>query len=105
MGLPVSTTYVCFAAVVATGWGDKIFSRGSSDLKLGRAIWVVVSWILGAIIASVAAACISLMVFRLGYLGLVMAFAINLFLRAYFKQRSDSHEVTYHHKKSKKGLV
>ena len=41
MGLPVSTTYVGFAAVVSTGWADRIFERGDAQVKIGRTIWVV----------------------------------------------------------------
>ena len=41
MGIPVSTTYVGFAAVLATGWGDKVFAGGDSEKKAGRAIWVI----------------------------------------------------------------
>ena len=39
-GYPVSSTYVTFAAVVATGMGDRTMARGDADLKIGRAIWV-----------------------------------------------------------------
>ncbi len=51
MGLPVSTTYVAFAAVIATGWADRIFVRGDAHLKMGRTIWVVFCWFISAFIA------------------------------------------------------
>ena len=98
LGLPVSTTYVCFAAVIATGWGDRVFTRGRSDLKMGRAIWVVTSWLMGAAIAALASAFIAFTIYHLQYFGLALAFALNLSLRLVFKRRSDSHEDTYHKK-------
>ena len=33
-GIPVSTTYVAFAAVIGTGMADRVFVRGDADLKL-----------------------------------------------------------------------
>ena len=98
LGLPVSTTYVCFAAVIATGWGDRVFTRGRSDLKMGRAIWVVTSWLMGAVIAALASAFIAFTIYNLKFVGLALAFGLNFSLRVFFKQRSDSHEDTYHKK-------
>ena len=37
-GLPLSTTYVAFAAVLGTGLSDRVFARGHAEKKLGRAI-------------------------------------------------------------------
>jgi phosphate/sulfate permease len=95
-GLPVSTTYVAFAAVIATGWGDRVFARGGADLKLGRAIWVGTSWFLAGAVAVVAAAVVAVVVFQLGSLGLLLTLGTNLGLRAYFKRRADAHEQAYH---------
>ncbi len=53
MGLPVSTTYVAFAAVISTGWADRIFQRGDAQLKLGRTIWVVFCWFFSAFVAAI----------------------------------------------------
>lgn len=50
-GLPISTTYVAFASVVATGWGDGIFTEGNSEVKIGRSIWVVSGWFISAFLA------------------------------------------------------
>jgi len=44
LGLPVSTTYVSFAAVISTGWADRIFHTGDAVVQMGRTIWVVFCW-------------------------------------------------------------
>jgi len=95
-GLPVSTTYVGFAAVIATGWGDRIFQRGDADIKLGRAIWVAISWFLAALIATLSAGIVAYVIFQLGILGLGVTLGTNLSLRFYFKRRADTHERRYH---------
>lgn len=96
MGVPVSTTYVGFAAVLATGWGDKVFSGGDSDKKAGRAIWVITCWFLGGIIALIASAIMGRMIFSLGVLGLGLGLAINLGCRWYFDKISEVHEKRHH---------
>ena len=101
MGLPVSTTYVGFAAVIATGWGDRVFSRGSSELKLGRAIWVVLSWLIGALIASVASAILAMAISRLTWFGLSGALLLNFILRCFFRRRSERHELEHHTNKKR----
>jgi len=95
-GLPVSTTYVAFAAVVATGWGDRIFDRGDADLKLGRAFWVVSGWFFGALLAMTAGGIVAYVIFNLGIAGILLMLAVNLATRHYMKKRSDRHEVRYH---------
>lgn len=97
-GFPVSTTYVTFAAVVATGMGDRTMSRGDADLKIGRAIWVVFSWFFGGILALAAAAGVAWVLLKAGTAGLVIGLAANLLLRAFVKRRSDRHEQQYHPK-------
>lgn len=89
MGLPVSTTYIAFAAVVATGLADRIFQRGDAALKLGRAIWVVTSWGLSAMIAAVSAFLVALAVFRLEVIGMVLCLGLNLIVRRIMKKRAD----------------
>lgn len=98
MGMPVSTTYVSFAAVVATGWGDRVFGRGDADTKIGRSIWVLTAWILGGFIAMVAAGVVSATIYNLGITGIVVTLAANLALRFYFAKRGDKHEQTFHPK-------
>lgn len=100
-GYPVSTTYVAFAAVVATGWGDRVFDRGDADLKLGRAIWVVTSWFIAGFLAMFAAGVVAFLVYRLTWLGFVVCTLANLGTRYYFKRRADRHEATYHPKRPK----
>ncbi|UCG33463.1 MAG: inorganic phosphate transporter [Phycisphaerales bacterium] len=92
LGMPVSTTYVAFAAVVATGMADRIFQRGDSVLKLGRAIWVVFSWFMGAAIAVVAGGLVAGGIYRLGVFGIGIALAVNLTARRILKVRSDAQE-------------
>jgi len=104
-GYPVSTTYVAFAAVVATGWGDRVFDRGDADLKLGRAIWVVTSWFLAGFIAMFAAAAVAYALFQFTWVGFGLGILTNMSLRYYFKRRADRHEATYHPKSPKPGGV
>jgi phosphate/sulfate permease len=92
MSLPVSTTYVAFAAVVATGMADRIFQRGDADLKLGRAIWVVTSWFISAMIAAVAAGLVATVVNRLEVLGIAVCLTANLVIRWFLKKRADEQE-------------
>lgn len=98
-GLPVSTTYVAFAAVIATGWADRVLARGDADLKIGRAIWTVFSWFLAAIIAAVATAVMARLIYHLGWLGLVIGLAINLSTRFYAQKRADKQEERIHRRK------
>ncbi len=89
LGLPVSTTYVAFAAIVATGMADRIFQRGDAELKMGRAIWVVTSWMLSAIIATVAAFCVAATINKLAIFGIAICIAVNLVVRRVLKKRAD----------------
>ncbi len=89
LGLPVSTTYVAFAAVVATGMADRIFQRGDAELKLARAIWVITSWILSALIAAGSAFLVAKMV-RIGVWGIIGCLAVNLTIRYFLKRRADA---------------
>lgn len=97
-GFPVSTTYVTFAAVVATGMGDRTMSRGDADLKIGRAIWVAFSWFFGGLLALLAAALVAMVLLKAGTAGLLAALAGNLALRVYIRKRADRHEQHYHPK-------
>jgi phosphate/sulfate permease len=89
---PVSTTYVAFAAVVATGAADRIMQRGDAELKMARAIWVVFSWFSAALIAAVAAGICCLILYNLQVVGMVVAIAVNLFVRTVLKRRADIQE-------------
>lgn len=89
LALPVSTTYVAFAAVVATGMADRIFQRGDAELKLGRAIWVVSSWFLAAVIAAVAAALVATVIYHLRIWGMAGCLVANLLVRYALKKRAD----------------
>jgi len=94
-GLPVSTTYVAFAAVVATGWGDRVFQGGQADLKLGRAIWVATSWLVAAMVAMVATAAIAILIYQAMTLGLIAALSLNIAIRRYAHRAAERHEATY----------
>lgn len=89
LGLPVSTTYVAFAAVVATGMADRIFQRGDAELKLARAIWVVSSWFLSAMIAVAATALVATVVLEFALWGMALCVAANLLIRRALKRRAD----------------
>jgi uncharacterized membrane protein YfcA len=89
MALPVSTTYVAFSAVVATGMADRIFQRGDAELKLGRAIWVVSSWILSALIAAAATAVVATAVLHLAVGGMITCLVANLIVRRTLRRRAD----------------
>jgi len=92
LGLPVSTTYVAFAAVIATGAADRIMQRGDADLKLARTIWVVFSWFAAAVIAAGAAAVVCRIIFHLGMIGILVGVTGNLALRFWLKKRGDALE-------------
>jgi hypothetical protein len=94
--LPVSTTYVAFAAVLGTALSDRVFVRGDADRKLGRAIWVVTCWLLAPVIAIVATGCVALVVAKLSVFGLAIGLLLNITARLFFRRRSDAHEKRYH---------
>ncbi|MEZ6052381.1 MAG: inorganic phosphate transporter [Planctomycetaceae bacterium] len=94
-GLPVSTTYVAFAAVIGTGMSDRVFARGQADTKLGRAIWVVSCWILTPIIAIVATGLIAQLIHHFSTAGLFLGLALSISVRLLFKHRADEHEKNY----------
>ncbi len=89
LGLPVSTTYVAFAAVVATGMADRIFQRGDAALKLGRSIWVVGSWLISALLAAVCTALAAFSILHLEVLAIALCLALNFSVRHLIKKRSD----------------
>jgi len=92
LGLPVSTTYVTFAAIVATGMADRIFQRGDADLKLARTIWVIFSWFSAALIAMVFAGivCKSIASYELN--GIFAMLGVNFTLRFYLGRRGSAQE-------------
>jgi len=92
MGLPVSTTYVAFAAVISTGWADKIFARGDASLKMGRTIWVVFCWFFSALVAAVVAGVVSKVISLGGLFGIAIGLAGNLAVRFIMRKRADQHE-------------
>jgi phosphate/sulfate permease len=92
-GLPVSTTYVSFAAVVATGMADRIFQRGDAELKLARTIWVMFSWVAASVIAAVSAGLVCLLVYHAGPLGIAIGIGGNLAVRRILKRRADAQEL------------
>ncbi len=90
IGLPVSTTYVTFAAVVTTGLADRIFQRGDAELKLGRAIWVITSWFLSAVIAAVSAGLVATAIHQLEIVGIAACLGTNFTVRRFLKRRADA---------------
>ena len=95
-GLPVSTTYVAFAAVLGTGLADRVFSRGDGVTKAGRAIWVISCWFIAPVIAIVATGCVARIVYHFSTFGLVLCIALNISIRLILKLRADQHEREHH---------
>jgi phosphate/sulfate permease len=95
-GLPVSTTYVAFAAVLGSGLSDRVFARGDAETKLGRAIWVISCWFIAPLIAVVATGCVATLVYRLEIWGLLICVLLNLAVRFYFRRRANLHEKLHH---------
>lgn len=95
-GLPVSTTYVAFAAVIGSGLSDRVFARGDAETKLGRAIWVIVCWFIAPVIAVVATGCVATIVYRLESWGLLICIGLNLAARVFFRYQANAHEKRYH---------
>ena len=95
-GLPVSTTYVAFAAVLGSGFADQVFSRGDGDTKLGRAIWVVTCWFLAPIIAIISAGTVARIIYHLSTGGLVLCILLSFSIRYAFKRHADLHEQKHH---------
>jgi hypothetical protein len=95
-GLPVSTTYVAFAAVLGTGLADRVFARGDAETKVGRAIWVISCWFIAPVIAIVATGCVATIVYNFSTPGLVICIVLNVCVRWLFKRRADLHEQKYH---------
>ena len=87
--LPVSTTYVAFAAVVATGMADRILQRGDAALKLARSIWVVFSWFASAVIASTASAVLCLALVHLGTPAIAGGLVASVAIWVHIKRRAD----------------
>lgn len=100
-GLPVSTTYVAFAAVLGTGLSDRVYARGDATLKLGRAIWVITCWFIAPVVAVVTTGLVALLVYHLGTAGLLAALCLNLATRWFFQRRADEHEKKYHPEEDK----
>lgn len=89
LSFPVSTTYVSFAAVVSTGWSDRIFQRGDAAPKIARTIWVVFCWFFSAVLAASLTAVVALLVSNLATVGILIALAANITVRTYMKRRAD----------------
>lgn len=102
MGMPVSTTYVSFAAVIATGWSDHIFVHGDAVLKMGRTIWVVFTWFSSAFLSAFTTGICALIVFYTGTIGIICCLAANFFISRYMKSVSDTQEEKINHEAKKR---
>jgi phosphate/sulfate permease len=91
-GLPVSTTYVSFAAIVATGWADRIFLRGDAHLKLGRTIWVVFCWFFSAFAAAAFAGMCAIVIYKMAAWGIGLCLIANFSIRYIMKTRANLQE-------------
>lgn len=95
-GLPVSTTYVAFAAVLGSGMADRVYARGDADRKVGRAIWVITCWFLAPVIGIVATGCLATVLYHLSVIGLAICLVLNILIRFFFRRRAEAHEEKYH---------
>ena len=95
-GLPVSTTYVAFAAVLGSGLADRVFTRGDGVTKAGRASWVLCCWFIAPVISIVATGCTARIVYHLSTFALFLCIALNIAVRFFLKRRADRHEQEYH---------
>lgn len=94
-GLPVSTTYVAFAAVLGTGLSDRVFARGDAETKMGRAVWVISCWVIAPLIAIVATGIVARVIYHLSTAGLFICLALSIATRLFFRARADRHEKQY----------
>jgi phosphate/sulfate permease len=90
--MPVSTTYVAFACVIASGAADRILQRGDSDLKLGRTVWVIFSWFAAAAIAAVAAGLVCKLILWTGLVGMLVGVSANLAARRILARRGEAQD-------------
>lgn len=99
-GLPVSTTYVAFAAVMASGWGDGVFTEGNSEIKVGRSIWVVSGWFLGAFFAFATSFVVAWAVYQGRLLGIALCLVAFVLTRLASKKMEKKHSQQHCQKKS-----
>ena len=93
LSLPVSTTYVAFSAVLATGMADRIYVHGEAALKLGRSIWVIFSWFAAAVMATIVAGLVCVTIYYVGVAGMIGCFVINIVARQFVKKWADAQEL------------
>jgi phosphate/sulfate permease len=94
-GLPISTTYVAFASVVATGWGDGVFTGGNSEVKVGRIVWVVSGWFMSAFLAFTISFIVALIIYYGRLVGLSICMIIFLLTRVISKRMEKKHTKKY----------
>jgi phosphate/sulfate permease len=95
-GLPVSTTYVAFAAVFGSGLSDRVYARGDADTKVGRAIWVITCWFVAPFIAILATGCVATIIYHLSSAGLLLCIGLNIGVRWALRHQADRHEKIHH---------
>jgi phosphate/sulfate permease len=95
-GIPVSTTYVTFASVIATGMADGVMTRGDGERKIGRSIWVIFSWFAGALLAMTVSGLVAGLMFKLTTLGLAVCLIGNFTIRHFVTRQSAIHETRFH---------
>jgi len=93
LGLPVSTTYVAFAAVLATGFADRIYMHGEADLKLGRSVWIIFSWFAAAGMATIVAGAVCVTIYYVGIYGMIGCMLANLVIRHFVKKKGNEQEL------------
>ena len=78
--LPLSTTYVTFIVAMATAFSDKAWGRDSAVYRVSGVLTVIGGWFLTAIMASLIAGTIALVIWYLGFWGIGIMIATSNFL-------------------------
>jgi Flp pilus assembly protein TadB len=74
------------------GHGGPHLRSRRRELKLGRSIWVVTSWFLAALMATVITGVVCVVVYYVGAAGMAACVAANLVVRRIIKRRADAQE-------------
>ena len=106
-GLPISTTYVAFASVVATAWGDGVYIDGNSEVKVGRIVWVVSGWFMSAFLAFIISFSVALVIYHGRLVGLSLCLIVFFLTRVMSQRMEKKHTNKYNKtlKKERKNMV
>ncbi|MBU2997671.1 inorganic phosphate transporter [Cellulophaga baltica] len=94
MKLPLSTTYVTFMVAMGTSLADKAWGAESAVYRVAGVLNVIGGWFFTAIVASLAAATIAVIIHYGGFPALIvlLILAFLMITRNYFKQNKKAQE-------------